>query len=512
MAEVAFTALVHRHGPMVLRVCRQVVGDQHAAEDAFQATFLVLARRAGAIQRPEMLGNWLHGVALRTVREARLRNDRRRRHESTGGEDLADSIPGGGDWPERAVAGREELELLHDEVSRLPERYRTAVILCELEGLNYREAALRMQCPVGTVGVRLRRARERLRVRLTRRGLAPSAAILGALAGAEAASVWVPAPLVGATAGAAAQFAGTGLASGTIAALATAVLRNLATVRFKTAVRTLLAVGAGAALGWFGVRHAAWRPTSAAHVTTGPVIDSASSTAVTPVRPMLAAAVIDAGPVTAATAAPGGSTAAAPMQAVAAMRIGRAPGSDPAVETIGPGRDARPQRAAERVRPALPLHVREERAKGEALFAKEWVRDDPASHGGDGLGPVYNERSCLACHGLASPGGAGPDDTNVIILTAVPNRGKLPAGLDRVHPGFRNSQSIVLHRFGTHPDYDAWRQRFRAPRSEIESGPDARAGGRRRSSKGSSGSGNRLAREADLALARNWWNRRGASG
>ena len=197
LAEVAFTALVHRHGPMVLRVCRQVVGDRHAAEDAFQATFLVLARRAGAIRQPELLGNWLYGVALRTAREARLRNDRRRRRELTGGEDLADSIPGRGDWPERAVAGREELEVLHDEVSRLPERYRTAVILCELEGLNYQEAALRMHCPVGTVGVRLRRARERLRVRLTRRGVAPSAAILGALAGAEAASAWMPAALVG---------------------------------------------------------------------------------------------------------------------------------------------------------------------------------------------------------------------------------------------------------------------------------------------------------------------------
>jgi hypothetical protein len=112
-----------------------------------------------------------------------------------------------------------------------------------------------------------------------------------------------------------------------------------------------------------------------------------------------------------------------------------------------------------------------ERARGEALFAKEWVRDDPAGHGGDGLGPVYNERSCVACHGLASPGGAGPASKNVFILTAVPNRGKLPAGLERVHPGFRNSLSIVLHKFGTHPEYVTWRQPFRDRRPEVASDP-----------------------------------------
>src|SRR5262249_15545552 len=83
-AEVAFQALVRRHGPMVWRVCHQVLGDRHAAEDAFQATFLILARRAGSIRQPELLGNWLHGVALRTAREARMRDDRRRRRESPG--------------------------------------------------------------------------------------------------------------------------------------------------------------------------------------------------------------------------------------------------------------------------------------------------------------------------------------------------------------------------------------------------------------------------------------------
>jgi DNA-directed RNA polymerase specialized sigma24 family protein len=88
LAEIAFEALVRRHGPMVLRVCDQVLGDRHAAEDAFQATFLVLARRAGSIRQPELLGNWLHGVALRTAREVRMRDDRRRRHECPRGEQI----------------------------------------------------------------------------------------------------------------------------------------------------------------------------------------------------------------------------------------------------------------------------------------------------------------------------------------------------------------------------------------------------------------------------------------
>ena len=82
LAEAAFVVLVRRHGPMVLRVCRQMVGDRHSAEDAFQATFLILARKAGSIHQPELLGHWLHGVALRTAREARMRDHRRRRRES----------------------------------------------------------------------------------------------------------------------------------------------------------------------------------------------------------------------------------------------------------------------------------------------------------------------------------------------------------------------------------------------------------------------------------------------
>src|SRR5262245_1755102 len=198
-AEVAFSVLVHRHGPMVLRVCRQILDDRHTAEDAFQATFLILARRAGSIGQPQLLGNWLYGVALRTAREARVRDDRRRRRESTApfeerGEPISDVAE-----PDAQVISREQFEALHDEVSRLPERDRAPVVLCELEGLTYQEAAIRLRCPVGTIGVRLRRARQRLRVRLARRGLAPSAALLGAVLGTRTATAWVPAVLAEAT-------------------------------------------------------------------------------------------------------------------------------------------------------------------------------------------------------------------------------------------------------------------------------------------------------------------------
>jgi RNA polymerase sigma factor (sigma-70 family) len=476
LAEPAFTALVQRHGPMVLRVCRQVVGDGHAAEDAFQATFLVLARRAGAIRQPELLESWLYGVAVRTARATRLADDRRRRHELAGGAELVDALPDAGDWPERAVARREELEVLHEEVLRLPQRYRTAVVLCELEGLNYREAALRMQCPVGTVGVRLRRARERLRVRLSHRGVAPSAAILGALAGAEAASALMPAALVGATAEAAAAHAGAGagLAAGTIAGLAAAGLKSLALAQFKTVIRALLAAGAGAALGWFAVQHAAWRPAEAPRVAPATFIDPASATAAGTTHNRGG---ISRGPATATARTAGRSTGSAPVPGVALMMFSQVPGAapDPADEVIGPGRNVpvRVQAAVERVRRIVPVprHVREERARGEALFAKQWVPGDRSSHGGDGLGPMYNETSCVACHGQASPGGGGPASQNVVILTAVPTGRRLPDGLDRIHPAFRNGPSIVLHRFGTHLDYSAWREQFRDPRPAIVTEP-----------------------------------------
>ena len=109
---------------------------------------------------------------------------------------------------------------------------------------------------------------------------------------------------------------------------------------------------------------------------------------------------------------------------------------------------------------------REDQALGEMLFAKEWILNDPTSHGGDGLGPVYNETSCVACHGLGGPGGAGPESKNVILVTASPSGCGPTQPLSQIHPGFLNLRSTVIHRFGTDPEYALWRRRFFDPNSE----------------------------------------------
>lgn len=162
----AFAALVERHGGLVLRTCRAVLPDPDDAHDAFQVTFLVLARKAGTIRRRETLAAWLHGVALRTAASARGAIARRRRHER-----LASILT------REAVPPREfddSAAVLHEEVARLPDRLRVAVLICEFEGLPLAAAAARLGCPVGTVKSRLARARERLKLRLTARGLDPA--------------------------------------------------------------------------------------------------------------------------------------------------------------------------------------------------------------------------------------------------------------------------------------------------------------------------------------------------
>ena len=154
-AELAFTTLVERHGSMVLRVCRSILRDEHDAQDAFQATFLILVRRAALIRKRESVGSWLHGVALRVSACARAALARRRRHEQRAGEYVP---PFSGDEFEL----REIAAVLQEELGRVPERYRAAVVLCYLEGLSCEAAAQQLGLPVGTVKSRLSRGRERL--------------------------------------------------------------------------------------------------------------------------------------------------------------------------------------------------------------------------------------------------------------------------------------------------------------------------------------------------------------
>ena len=142
-AEAAFAALVARHGPMVLGVCRQLLGDHHHAEDAFQAVFLILARRARSIRDPDLLGTWLYGVALRTARTSRGRIARRRRTE---GEAAVRQPPAGcAQAADRAILESEQAETLHREIDRLPGRFRVPLVLCYFEGLTLDEAAERLR-------------------------------------------------------------------------------------------------------------------------------------------------------------------------------------------------------------------------------------------------------------------------------------------------------------------------------------------------------------------------------
>jgi RNA polymerase sigma-70 factor (ECF subfamily) len=157
-AEAAFTALVQRHGPMVWGVCRRILNDPHAAADAFQATFLVLVRKAVTVRVEDSLGRWLYGVSRRVARLARAVNDRRSARDGRGVEMVAE--------PDTDTDRSELLARLDEEIARLPERYRAAMVLCDLGRLSHEEAARQLGCAVGTVGSRLAQGRQRLRDRL----------------------------------------------------------------------------------------------------------------------------------------------------------------------------------------------------------------------------------------------------------------------------------------------------------------------------------------------------------
>ena len=172
--EAAFEAIVTRHGPMVLGICRRGLDDPHDVEDAFQATFLVLVRKAGTLRESDQLAPWLFGVARKVTARTRSRSILRRGRERSGVELLSISALPDDD------ADRSELRsVLDEEIGRLPEKYRAPVVLCYLEGLTHDEAAQRLRCPVGTVRSRMSWARQRLRVRLDRRGLAPAGLLAG---------------------------------------------------------------------------------------------------------------------------------------------------------------------------------------------------------------------------------------------------------------------------------------------------------------------------------------------
>ncbi len=232
-AEAAFRALVDRHGPMVLRACRGVLRDPHAAEDALQATFLILARKGGSIQKRDSVASWLFGVARRVA----IRSDARRRRRSARerqGVAMDEAIDRSREFPE-------SLGEIQAEVDRLPERYRAPIVLCYLEGLTQDEAAARLRLPASTVRVRLFRARARLRDRLDRRGFSPGSLAVIAVRRADA---MIPAPLVDETVRAAIRLAA-GQAAGLsapVAALAEGMIRAMFLAKLKFAAALLAAL------------------------------------------------------------------------------------------------------------------------------------------------------------------------------------------------------------------------------------------------------------------------------
>jgi RNA polymerase sigma factor (sigma-70 family) len=244
--EAAFEALVRRHGAMVLGVCRRVLKNSHDAEDAFQATFLVLVRRAASLSRRELLGNWLYGVAYRTSLEAHAAVARRRRKERQ----VSETSPR---QTVEAEVWSDVQPLLDRELSRLPDKYRVPVVLCDLEGKTRREAARQLGLPEGTLSGRLTTARRLLAVRLTRHGLALSGGALATALARNTASVGVPGPLVAATVKSATLVASgqatTAVVSARVAALTDGVMKALLLTRLKMATAVLvlstLVVGTG---------------------------------------------------------------------------------------------------------------------------------------------------------------------------------------------------------------------------------------------------------------------------
>jgi RNA polymerase sigma factor (sigma-70 family) len=236
--ESAFATLLKRHGPAVYGVCRRVLRDRHEAEDALQATFLVLVRKAASLRQPERLGCWLHGVAYRTALKARSRVTRH----------ATDALVG--DIPAPATdeaAGRELRAALDRAIDALPAKYRVPFVLCHLQGLTNLQAARQLGCPEGTVATRLSRARQRLRGRLARHGLAVAA--LGALdTGAASLSAAVPSLLFVSTLRIATAYR---LGAATVPATVAALTEGVGQTMFMTKLHFLLALVAlvGTAVG-----------------------------------------------------------------------------------------------------------------------------------------------------------------------------------------------------------------------------------------------------------------------
>jgi RNA polymerase sigma factor (sigma-70 family) len=256
--EAAFELLVWRHGTLVFNVCRRVLRQEQDVEDAFQATFLTLVRKAGSIGRRQSLGSWLYTVAHRIALRARAASARRAECEQR----AAEAMPRAG----AEVSWHALLRVLDEEVSRLPEKYRAPFVLCHLGGKTLEAAARELACPPGTVGTRLARARELVRQRLRRRDLAlPAVGFVGSGVGgtASAPAALLQTPLQAATRVAAGKSAA-GLVAGSVLSLTEGAVRKMILTRPKFAAVMLVALGltgvAAGALSYWAVETPASTP------------------------------------------------------------------------------------------------------------------------------------------------------------------------------------------------------------------------------------------------------------
>lgn len=274
-AEAAFAALIQRHGSMVLQTCRGVLSDPHDADDAFQATFLVLVKKARGLWVQDSLGPWLHQVAFRTASSARAATVRRQGHERRAAASVITAAPSSGEGS--GTQGEWERRVLHEEIARLPERYRIPMVLCGLEGLTQEQVAQRLRWPIGTVKSRLARGREKLRVRLTRRGLAPVATLAASVA-AESAQAWVPSTLAKATLQAVQGMVAGPLPAGAVSAavlrLMKGTIRIMFTHNLKNAV-ILVVLPLGAFVAYLGTLPGA-RATDGPPATTSSTVGKAA--------------------------------------------------------------------------------------------------------------------------------------------------------------------------------------------------------------------------------------------
>ncbi len=232
--DVAFETLVRRHGPMVLAVCRGVLNDREAAEDAAQATFLVLVRKAGSVRAGSSLGSWLYRVAYNMATQINVDAARRRESERRAAQ-TADAT--------RRSRGREDdlIPALYEEIERLPEKYRLPVVLCHLEQMTHARAASHLQWTVGTVRGRVADARELLRNRLARRGLTLSAVTMALIFGESSTATNVAAAWLEATVAAAAVAAGRRAAAGAVSPAVLALSDRMLTAMFMTKLKLILA-------------------------------------------------------------------------------------------------------------------------------------------------------------------------------------------------------------------------------------------------------------------------------